>query len=102
MPKSPVVDSQVINSSTILLKWKAVKKFLQPITAYNLHYNENQEENDHSIEIAAENNTDDYEYRLTNLNQMTTYSISVSSTSKFGEGPRSTPVLEQTSAIGEG
>ena len=97
---APVLASEVINSSSILLKWKAIKIFYKPIVRYNLYYNENKEKKRNSVSIKPKNTTDDYEYHLTNLSQLTTYSISVSATNIFGEGAVSTSAIEQTSAIG--
>jgi hypothetical protein len=100
-PKAPVIhSSEVINSSSILVKWKAVKKVAMPLLNYTVYYNADNEKRLHAISVSVKN-TDNYEYRLTKLNQLTTYSIAVSATNVFGEGTLSEPVVEKTSPIGE-
>ncbi len=93
-------SSEVINSSSILVKWKAVKKVAMPLLNYTVYYNADNEKRQHAISVSVKN-TDNYEYRLTKLSQLTTYSIAVSATNIFGEGTLSEPVVEKTSPIGE-
>ena len=103
-PKAPVIyDSQVISSSSILIKWKAVKKVADNVTAYTVYYNADNEKGQRAVNITAKNaaksNSDNYEYRLTKLKQMTAYFIFISAKNSFGEGTLSEPVVEKTLPI---
>ena len=95
----------MISSSSILIKWKAVKKVAATVTAYTVYYNADNEKVSHAVNITAKNaakrNSDNYEYRLTKLNQMTAYFIYVAAKNSFGEGALSEPVVEKTFPIGE-
>ncbi|CAB4033483.1 immunoglobulin superfamily DCC subclass member 3, partial [Paramuricea clavata] len=100
MPKAPVIhSSEVISSSSILVKWKAVTMVAKPVILYTLYYNADQEKSPRAVNITVKNSTGNYEHRLLKLNQLTAYSISLSATNIFGEGTVSEPVVEKTSPI---
>jgi hypothetical protein len=102
MPKAPVIhSSEVISSSSILVKWKAVTMVAKPVILYTLYYNADHEKSPRAVNITVKNSTGNYEYRLLKLNQLTAYSISLSATNIFGEGTVSEPVVEKTSPIGK-
>ena len=96
--------SQAISSSSILIKWKALKKVVAPVTTYTVYYNADNEKRQHTINVTAKNaaksNSDNCEYLLTKLNQMTVYSIYLSAINPYGEGALSQFVVERTLPIG--
>lgn len=94
-----IQSSTVLSSSSILVKWNAVTTVAKPVTAYTLYYNANNEKIQHSVNVSIRD-TNNYEYRLTKLHQMTAYSISVSATNIYGEGTISEPIIEITQSLG--
>lgn len=96
------VRSVVVNSTSILVSWKAVETFAEPVVVYTLYYNADEEKQVYAINITATYNTSNYNHVLTGLEPFTTYMMYMTATNEgYGEGGPSESTAEKTLPAGK-